>query len=242
MTTYSRYLLNKMRLPCLGWVDICIILDICQQLHFRRNNGQRCLSSFAGSPGCTSDGKPNVSGSLMLCYGLRGLGHNGGCCRQSTVNGTASTSDSPAGVTTEYGSVSISISSMTPTWNTSSSTVRSSGHILRRLGHPKKRGQASQALGRSRGGFSTKIHVSVDGLGNPLRFTLTGGQEHDVTQANELIAGMESEYVIADPSIRLQPVPRVRDRGRRGSGNTSSLESYGTAFIRYVPLPRASPR
>ena len=109
-------------------------------------------------------------------------------------------------------------------------------------GAPQKKGQASQALGRSRGGFSTKIHVSVDGLGNPLRFTLTGGQEHDVTQANELIAGMESEYVIADPSIRLQPVPRVRDRGRRGSGNTSSLESYGTAFIRYVPLPRASPR
>ena len=40
--------------------------------------------------------------------------------------------------------------------------------------------------------------MSVDGLGNPLRFTLTGGQEHDVTQANELIAGMDSGYVIAD--------------------------------------------
>ena len=31
-------------------------------------------------------------------------------------------------------------------------------------------GQASQALGRSRGGFSTKIHIAVDGLGNPLHF------------------------------------------------------------------------
>ena len=48
---------------------------------------------------------------------------------------------------------------------------------------PKKGGQAAQALGRSRGGFSTKIHVSVDGLGNPLRFILTGGQQHDITQA-----------------------------------------------------------
>jgi transposase len=37
-------------------------------------------------------------------------------------------------------------------------------------------GQDAQALGRSRGGFSTKIHVNVDALGNPLRFTLTGGQ------------------------------------------------------------------
>ena len=75
--------------PPLGCVDICIILDICQQLRFRRNNGQRCLSSFVGSPGCTSDGKPNVSGSSMLSYGLRGLAHNGGCCHQSTVNGTS---------------------------------------------------------------------------------------------------------------------------------------------------------
>ena len=38
---------------------------------------------------------------------------------------------------------------------------------------------ATQALGRSRGGFSTKIHVSVDALGNPLR-SLTGGQQHDI--------------------------------------------------------------
>ena len=40
--------------------------------------------------------------------------------------------------------------------------------------------------------------MSVDGLGNPLRFTLTPGQQHDITQAEELIAGMESEHVIAD--------------------------------------------
>jgi len=36
-----------------------------------------------------------------------------------------------------------------------------------------KRGQAEQALGYSRGGFSSKIHVSVDALGNPNR-----GQEY----------------------------------------------------------------
>ena len=65
-------------------------------------------------------------------------------------------------------------------------------------GAPKNGGQASQALGRSRGGFSTKIHVSVDGLGNPLRFILTGGQRHDITQAEELIAGYAGEQVLAD--------------------------------------------
>ena len=41
---------------------------------------------------------------------------------------------------------------------------------------PAKRGQFAQALGRSRGGFSTKAHVSVDGLSNSLRFTLTQGK------------------------------------------------------------------
>jgi hypothetical protein len=46
---------------------------------------------------------------------------------------------------------------------------------LRRWSVKKSGGQESQALGRSRGGFSTKIHASVDALGNPLRFRLTGG-------------------------------------------------------------------
>lgn len=40
--------------------------------------------------------------------------------------------------------------------------------------------------------------MAVDGLGNPLRFRLTGGQAHDVTQAEELIAGIESAHVLAD--------------------------------------------
>lgn len=64
---------------------------------------------------------------------------------------------------------------------------------------PKKSGgQAAQALGRSRGGFSTKIHVLVDALGNPLRFCLTGGQRNDITQAPNLIAGMTFAQLIAD--------------------------------------------
>jgi len=53
-------------------------------------------------------------------------------------------------------------------------------------------------LGRSRGGFGTKLHLAVDGLGNPVEFILTGGQAADVTQAETLIAGSEPEAVIAD--------------------------------------------
>jgi hypothetical protein len=38
----------------------------------------------------------------------------------------------------------------------------------------------SQAIGRSKGGLGTKIHLMVDALGNPLAFFLTGGQAHDL--------------------------------------------------------------
>lgn len=55
-----------------------------------------------------------------------------------------------------------------------------------------------QALGRSRGGFSTKIHLVVDGLGNPLDFVLTAGQVNDITQAPILLQGHRADYVIAD--------------------------------------------
>ena len=62
----------------------------------------------------------------------------------------------------------------------------------------KNGGQESQALGRSRGGFSTKIHIAVDALGNPLRFILTAGQCHDGPQAKSLIEGYAAQVLLAD--------------------------------------------
>jgi hypothetical protein len=44
-------------------------------------------------------------------------------------------------------------------------------------------------LGRSRGGFSTKIHVSVSGLGLPVEIRLTPGQEADVKQGELVCPG-----------------------------------------------------
>jgi transposase len=38
----------------------------------------------------------------------------------------------------------------------------------------------------------------VDALGNPLRFLLTGGQRHDISQAAALIEAFAADYVIAD--------------------------------------------
>lgn len=58
--------------------------------------------------------------------------------------------------------------------------------------------QEEQALGRSKGGFTTKIHALVDGLGNPLRFVLTEGNRHDIVKAEDLIVGIKGANVIAD--------------------------------------------
>jgi transposase len=55
-----------------------------------------------------------------------------------------------------------------------------------------------QALGRSKGGFSTKIHAAVDGLGNPLRFILTGGNRSEFIKAEALIEGIRDTNIIAD--------------------------------------------
>jgi transposase len=57
---------------------------------------------------------------------------------------------------------------------------------------------AAEALGRSRGGFSTKIHVACDGLGKPVKIILTPGQDHDVTQGSALIANSAAKKKIAD--------------------------------------------
>lgn len=48
------------------------------------------------------------------------------------------------------------------------------------------------------GGWTTKIHAVVDALGNPLRIILSVGQRADITQAESLLAGYETNAVLAD--------------------------------------------
>ena len=57
--------------------------------------------------------------------------------------------------------------------------VRFHGGARSRLRRWGKRGQKGQALGRSRGGFSTKIHLKSDFDGQPIAFHLTGGEAGD---------------------------------------------------------------
>jgi hypothetical protein len=62
--------------------------------------------------------------------------------------------------------------------------------------------------------FTSKTHVIVDALGNPLRLILTGGQVHDITQAEVLLGLFEPGALLADKGYDADhfadgPIPRA---------------------------------
>ena len=101
---------------------------------------------------------------------------------------------------------------------------RAPGTVLRQhdrarscLGRRCKRGQQHQALGRSRGGFSTKIHLKTDLDGRPLDFHLTGGEASDSTE-------FETSLDIG-PDIR--PRIAVTDKGYDSLSNRAAALARG---------------
>lgn len=58
--------------------------------------------------------------------------------------------------------------------------------------------QDAQALGRSRGGFSTKVHGLCDALGRPLDFLVSAGQAADCTYAIPLVQHHTYGALLAD--------------------------------------------
>jgi putative transposase len=67
-------------------------------------------------------------------------------------------------------------------------------------------------LGRSRGGFGTKIHILVDALGNPVELLLTAGQGADVTQAEPLMEGRKAGAYILDKAYDSDAVVSAAQR------------------------------
>lgn len=61
-----------------------------------------------------------------------------------------------------------------------------------------KGGQTAEALGRSRGGFTTKLHALVNDDGQLLRYVLTGGEVNDITQAEALVRAGEGGSLVGD--------------------------------------------
>jgi hypothetical protein len=57
-----------------------------------------------------------------------------------------------------------------------------------------------KALGRSKGGFATKIDPVINDLGNPLRFQLTPGQCQDIAKHSNMIKYFSKSNILADKS------------------------------------------
>ena len=64
----------------------------------------------------------------------------------------------------------------------------------------KDKTQVNECIGVGRGGRTTKIHVVVDALGNPIEVLLTTGNTSDITVAEKLLSriSLKGATVLAD--------------------------------------------
>ncbi|WP_373290537.1 IS5 family transposase, partial [Deinococcus aerophilus] len=79
-----------------------------------------------------------------------------------------------------------------------------------------KKGAGDEALGRSQGGFGTKIHLKCDGAGRPMAFRLSAGHRHEMTAFEQLLdAGKVKRAGRGRPRVRAQYV--LADRAYSGA-------------------------
>jgi transposase len=85
------------------------------------------------------------------------------------------------------------------------------------LGGGRKRGADRQAIGRSRGGRTTKIHALADQNGRPYALLLTQGQAADINGARTLLAVTPApQCFIADKAYDADDVREfLAERGTR---------------------------
>ena len=74
-------------------------------------------------------------------------------------------------------------------------------HVKAPLGRWLKKGEYAEAIGRSRGGRTSKIHALADDSGRPVAFALTPGNVADITMAIPLLGAVDKpKRLLADPA------------------------------------------
>ena len=99
--------------------------------------------------------------------------------------------------------------------------VRFDHRARARVGRRRKRGQEAQALGRSRGGFTTKIHAKSDASGDIIAFDLTGGEASDAPHFETLL----------DIGPDIQPRAAICDKGYASKANRAAARARGIAPV-----------
>jgi transposase len=89
--------------------------------------------------------------------------------------------------------------------------------------------------------LSTKIHATVDALGNPVGFHLTGGQEHDLAGADALLPDLEAGTLIADKAFDADERVRAPLAEAGKAAVIPPRKTRKTARLRHRPLPGPAP-
>ena len=87
------------------------------------------------------------------------------------------------------------------------------------------------ALGRSRGGFSTKIHLDCDANGVPIHFRLSAGQAHENSSLIDLLNDSAVGLVGADGSPMAWPASIAGDKGYRAQWIDEMLLELGVTPV-----------
>ena len=90
-------------------------------------------------------------------------------------------------------------------------------------------GEDDQDLGRSRGGFGTKVRLAVESLGLPLEIVPSPGQDADITHAPALLGDHEPEAVLGD-------------KGYDSDAFAAAVEARGAAAVIPPRSNRKTPR
>ena len=69
--------------------------------------------------------------------------------------------------------------------------------------------------GRSRGGFTTKIHLICDADGCPIHFEVTAGQAHENTSLVDLLNNTDEEITTGEGDVVAWPLAVAGDKGYR---------------------------
>lgn len=98
-----------------------------------------------------------------------------------------------------------------------------------------KKGGGDQALGRSRGGLSTKIHIRAERRGKPVVVALTGGERHEYLMLPRLMDdGMVKPPGVGRPRVR--PTRVAGDKGDSGRSIRRYQQRRGIVAV----IPRRS--
>ncbi len=95
-------------------------------------------------------------------------------------------------------------------------------------GSRRKRGIQNQGFGRSRGGFTSKVHCRCDAIGRPVAFEVTGGEASDIRHL---------EPLMDDPVAIAKPKAPLGDKGYDSDSNREALLVRG--ILPVIPSKRS---